>query len=337
MRRVVLLFLILTVFVSVSHAYTIEGNSVFIEDAQASLRVEPHTAQFQSAEGYQQEFEICNKTGVTTDLYGAYVFNYELIQAKAEYLTSEGYDWVEYEENCIYEFDYETNVNPAPNVHQAECFYINAREEKVTLFDMAFKTGNVETGTIQYDVSEWVKNWSNVTSLFEKKQIENMFAYTYTEGKTVLANSCETWRITYKPNEEDKTEKWDLWLWAGEEWDCILTDSCLKTLKLDPWWSGIGSEGDPFIITDCNQLQNIDSYTLATADSSNDNQYFELGNNIDCSGFGDFDPIGSNTLAFHGNFDGNNYSISRITINEDDVQDSGLFALLHNASVKDVA
>ena len=56
----------LVMLASVSHAYTIEGNSVFIEDAQASLRVTPHTAQYPSKEGYQQEFEICNKTGITT-------------------------------------------------------------------------------------------------------------------------------------------------------------------------------------------------------------------------------------------------------------------------------
>ena len=343
-KKTLILGLILTAFflitstsiqADIPNNHIIEGNSVFIEDTQASLRVTPHTAQFPSANGYKQEFEICNKTGITTNLYGAYVFNYELEKGKVEYLTSEGYGWVEHEKDCFFDFDYETNVNPAPNVHQGECYYINLEEEKVIIFDMSFKTGDIETGNIKYDVNKWVKNWSNVTTSFEKKNINEKSVYAYTSGKEVLANSCETWRITYKPNKNDTTEKWDLWLWADTGgWDCILTDSCQKTLKLDPWWTGEGSEGDPFIIEDCNQLQTMDSYTSLVGTPLV--AYFELGNDIDCSEFGNFDPIGyhSGDDYFHGHLDGKDYSISNITI---DSEQGGLFSTLRSASLKNVA
>lgn len=298
--------------------YTIEGNSVFIEDEQASLRVTPHTARYPSSEGYQQEFEICNKTDVDTTLYGAYLFDYNLLQGKAEYLSSEDYEWVEHRKWCSFIFDYNENVNPAPNIHQGECYYLNSEEEKIVEFDIAFKS--VEANTIQYDVNELVKNWTNVTSSFQKKEVFNKTAYIYTNGKNVLANSCETWRITYEPT-ENSSGKWDLWLWVGETANCILTDTCLKTLKLDPWWDGAGSEGDPFIIEDCNHLENIGSYLGLT------DVYFELGNDIDCSEHGDFESIGVVDVSyFYGHLDGKNHLIKNVTVNETAPLEAGLFA-----------
>ena len=325
-----LVLLLILIYSSTCIAYTIEGNSVFMEDTNASLRVTPHTAQYPSPEGYQQEFEICNKTETTTNLFGAYVFNNDLDSGKVEYLVNEDYEWVEYEERCFYEFDYETNVNPAPNIHQAECYYFNTQDEKIIEFDMGSKTGNIETGRIQYDVNELVKTWSNVTSSFEKQEIGEKFAYIYASGKEVLGNSCETWRITYKPNSTDASEKWDLWLWAGEEWNCILTDTCLKTLKLDPWWDSDGSEGDPYIMEDCNSLH----YALSN-NINNPNVYFELGNNIDCSEYGTWVAI---ARQFTGNLDGKNYSISNVTINATTSETGALFMRLNgDANIQNLA
>jgi len=308
-RWIALILLIILIYSSTSIAYTIEGNSVFLDGNQASLRVTPHTAQFPSAEGYQQEFEICNKTEVETTLYGAYLFDYNLLQAKAEYLTSKDYKWVEYEKDCFFDFDYNESVNPAPNIHQGDCYYM-AGDDKVIDFSIAYKS--FETPTIQYDVNELVKNWNNVTSSFTEREFANKTGYIYTNGKLVSGNTCETWRITYEPTENEEG-KWDLWLWANDTgWDCILTDGgsgCQKTLKLDPWWDGAGSEGDPFIITDCNQLQNIESYTTIQT------VYFELGNDIDCSAFENWEAIGAETTdEFKGHIDGKNYSISNLEI-----------------------
>ena len=319
-------------------SYTIEGNSVFIEDEQASLRVTPHTARFPTPEGYKQEFEICNKTGITTNLYGAYVFNYDLIQAKAEYLISEGYEWIEHKNRCPFEVDVRLNVNPEPNIHQIDCYYMDG-DTKIIDFTKAIKSGDIETGIFQYDVEEWVKNWNNVTTSFEKKNINGKSVYVYTSGKEVLGNDCETWKITYEPNPNDKTEKWDLWLWVDSGgWDCILTDTCQKTLKLDPWWDGAGSEGDPFIITDCNQLQTMDSYRGGEWNETPNGPYFELGNDIDCSEFGNFDPIGADGDNFHGHFDGKNYSISNLTMNTSANDNSGMFERVGaSAEIKNVA
>jgi len=86
--------------------------------------------------------------------------------------------------------------------------------------------------------------------------------------------------------------------------------------------TGSGTNEDPFVITDCAQLQ-------AVNDNLNAN-YF-LGNNIDCSdtknwnsGKG-FIPLGSDEMRFVGRFDGNNKVISHLVINSQSTAHVGLF------------
>ena len=79
--------------------------------------------------------------------------------------------------------------------------------------------------------------------------------------------------------------------------------------------TGSGSEGDPFIITDCLDLQDMKDNLTAN---------YELGGDIDCSdtinwnsGQG-FIPVGINytlSFRFEGNFSGNGFSINDLFIN----------------------
>ncbi|PGK52227.1 hypothetical protein CN918_31035 [Priestia megaterium] len=76
--------------------------------------------------------------------------------------------------------------------------------------------------------------------------------------------------------------------------------------------SGDGTAENPFIITTCQELQDMRLNLVA---------YYELGNDIDCSdtktwnsGQG-FLPIGNNGAPFRGFFDGNNYTIKNLYIN----------------------
>ncbi|HSX44493.1 MAG TPA: hypothetical protein VLF39_00060 [Candidatus Saccharimonadales bacterium] len=72
--------------------------------------------------------------------------------------------------------------------------------------------------------------------------------------------------------------------------------------------SGDGSSGNPFQITNCAQLQSIGDDVTA---------YYELANNINCSGSASFNggdgwlPI----VGFTGSLDGQNHSITNLTIN----------------------
>jgi len=79
---------------------------------------------------------------------------------------------------------------------------------------------------------------------------------------------------------------------------------------------GSGTEGDPYEISNCAQLQAMENNLSA---------YYELVNNIDCSEtstwnwdgakYKGFEPIGNNTDRFSGGFDGNSYVISNLHIN----------------------
>jgi hypothetical protein len=75
--------------------------------------------------------------------------------------------------------------------------------------------------------------------------------------------------------------------------------------------AGSGTSSDPYIITSCTQLQEMKNNLIAS---------YKLGGNIDCSGTVSwnggkgFEPVGTSTAAFTGTLDGDNYTISGLSI-----------------------
>ena len=73
-----------------------------------------------------------------------------------------------------------------------------------------------------------------------------------------------------------------------------------------------GTEEDPYIITNCSELQDI---------NLNLNSFYQLAHSIDCSATTDwnnglgFNPLGNNTTAFTGSLGGHGYTIDNIHIN----------------------
>jgi len=83
------------------------------------------------------------------------------------------------------------------------------------------------------------------------------------------------------------------------------------------------------VITTATQLQNMKNDL--TAD-------YELGNNIDCSGIANFEPVGGWNGAdlFTGSFDGKGFKISNLTINRAADIYIGLFGGTHSATIQNV-
>jgi hypothetical protein len=90
--------------------------------------------------------------------------------------------------------------------------------------------------------------------------------------------------------------------------------------------SGAGSAGDPYVITNCTQLQEIEDEVDA---------HYALGNSINCAATGDessiwdaegFDPI----VNFAATFDGRNFTVSNIFINKTGVNNVGPFGSVVN-------
>lgn len=79
---------------------------------------------------------------------------------------------------------------------------------------------------------------------------------------------------------------------------------------------GEGTKLDPYQITNADQLKEI------TEDMS---AYYVLANNIDLSDIPSWEPIGTEENQFTGELDGQGYTIDYMTIEDDGLQDIGLF------------
>lgn len=96
--------------------------------------------------------------------------------------------------------------------------------------------------------------------------------------------------------------------------------------------TGSGTEGDPYIIGDVDDLQDMELELDA---------YYELGSHIDASetsgwneGFG-FVPIGQGSPYFTGSFDGAGYIISGLFIDRPSTDYIGLFGVCDGATITD--
>lgn len=77
---------------------------------------------------------------------------------------------------------------------------------------------------------------------------------------------------------------------------------------------GEGTESNPYLITTADQL-NLLGGLVNAGDTSYNNKYYRLENDIDLSGNENFSPIGmSASYPFNGTFDGNGHKIRNITI-----------------------
>lgn len=79
---------------------------------------------------------------------------------------------------------------------------------------------------------------------------------------------------------------------------------------------GEGTKLNPYQITNADQLKEI------TKDMS---AYYVLANDIDLSGIASWEPIGTEENEFLGELDGQGYTIDHMTIEDDGLQDIGLF------------
>lgn len=88
--------------------------------------------------------------------------------------------------------------------------------------------------------------------------------------------------------------------------------------------SGSGTSGSPYLVTTCNQLEEMQNNLSA---------YYKQVNNINCTGVS-YVPVGSNPSFFTGTLDGGGYTISNLTISSSG--DTGLIGAASGATVTNV-
>jgi hypothetical protein len=93
--------------------------------------------------------------------------------------------------------------------------------------------------------------------------------------------------------------------------------------------SGSGTESNPYLITDCNQLAEMNNDLTA---------HYALDNDIDCSGFGNWNPIAPDYSgdAFSGSLDGRGYVINGLTSDHEyagNYYNNGLIGRAYGATI----
>ena len=133
--------------------------------------------------------------------------------------------------------------------------------------------------------------------------IESLSDLNAREFTSLLANKEYTIKVTYKYDLNDGT---------GEVLINILVD------VITPLFNGEGTESNPFLINNINDLKNLGFYGTSV-------YYYDLSSNIDLDGV-NWEPI----EIFHGVLNGNGYSIENLKMNYnvtiDDTVQYGLFA-----------
>lgn len=100
---------------------------------------------------------------------------------------------------------------------------------------------------------------------------------------------------------------------------------------------GLGTPAYPYQIKDGNQLlvfQSIVNGTYSSTQTANPAACAELTDDIDMHNITGFAPIGTKTDSYTGTFNGNNHSISGLTVNESDT--AGLFGYVNGATIQNI-
>lgn len=249
-------FLFFLLLLPIVFGYEIIGNTIIYENEFARLEVFPHTdLNFQLNNSvnpsFEQTFKITNKTNQERNLFFAFVFNKPLLSAQAFNLepvtkTRNSFGWVSKSFYCVHDFNYSLNVFlNSINPHSLNCFDVNAEGLTYIKKDFPFYSGNPATktalfylwdinGTESYTAFEYINRSSFFNSYFSAFKNK---VYYYTKTPLVFdAKGSHQFKIFYKPDPTDSSNKWDLIAWSGNKWDCILFDSCDAVYLLDPNW-----------------------------------------------------------------------------------------------------
>jgi len=231
--------------------YNVDGLTGIKEDEHSRLTVTPLS--FDSpVNHYNQDFTLTNKSDQNrASVWIAYIFPSKLKQGTAEVWMPPVSDWVSHDFNCqgyfningeYFEFEnwgYELNrFAGEKNPHFGWC-----GNGDVNAFEGEFYGGSLQDKELSYWSLEVVSGnkWKDVTDKFEHHEVAgdaNRFAgkhvYYYADSFSIDAGETIEWSIDYKPKEHKG--KWDLVIWTGDEWDCILKKECDYKLIFDPTW-----------------------------------------------------------------------------------------------------
>ena len=233
---------------------------------------------------------------------------------------------------------------------------ITLTSENITFWNFGLKNETYRTGAASqlFSVDNSNLRLDNFEEDWENFYLESLAGKTAT--LVIISpggrSPSKPWFI--KENGAELQEKGSLDALKGADngwyFDIISENICIKTsatASVEVWWylwyhlieswtgnvvsaftgSGSGTAEDPYIITNVNQLQEMNNHKTA---------YYALGNDIDASatrtwndngtgGYYGFLPIGTSSTTFTGGLDGRRYKIYNLYINRPATINIGLF------------
>ncbi|MEP1307080.1 MAG: LamG-like jellyroll fold domain-containing protein [Balneola sp.] len=102
--------------------------------------------------------------------------------------------------------------------------------------------------------------------------------------------------------------------------------------------SGTGTSGDPYLISNLNELYTVSAFPLSYGWDKHYKQTATINASSTSTWNSEagFSPIGNSGTNFTGTYDGNGYSITGLTINRGSTDNIGLFGYTNNATITDV-
>ena len=166
--------------------YTIEGNSVYVNDSNIYLRATPHTIAY--SDWVEVEFESKLFGGEVDFAFG---FNTDTIRPTAVERWNPHEEEISY--TCDHEFTYTTNPN------YFKCYYTQpanatSSDINITVFEHDFLGGNLQEQTAWWNIS---KNWTNFAGAFDSVDFDfdGKNKWWYIKGQNI--NAGQEYKIRY--------------------------------------------------------------------------------------------------------------------------------------------
>lgn len=236
-------------FIVGASAYTIDGDRVIFENAQARLTVWPHTSD-SPVNRHKQFFSLDYLAGVAAEGIRAVYYFPEQPSGGVTKFNPPVYGWVSHKvvDLNVQQVDYNISDGLAPNTIHATAFHItdeNFPGQIVIDFEgdlNSFSTcpdspSEIKCGyRVFYEVVSGNK-WVNINSKFHSAGLVDVDGesvwYYYSDDFNLSVGQSIKWMLDYQT--VAKSGKWNLAFVQGDG-DCLVSDTCSKQWVLDPWW-----------------------------------------------------------------------------------------------------
>ncbi|WP_066020437.1 MULTISPECIES: fibronectin type III domain-containing protein [Clostridium] len=197
--------------------------------------------------------------------------------------------------------------------------------------------GNASGSTVKdsYSAGKITASSGNAGGLTGTNETVTDSYYDGTAAGYVPQNTYDASRSTTSMEMQSTFNNWEfLDTWAideGKSYPYLRNvkkpDGVTKGLPSEGETSGSGTQNNPYIISNVQQLKNM-NYNLTA--------YYKLANDIDLSSI-NWTPIGNNNVPFTGVLDGDGHSIKNISMNRLGTDLSGLFGCISGATIKNLS